>query len=558
MNDDASRPSRARIDRTNELLQRMLAEVAKTPSTHAIFVDAGYLYAAAGRLVAGHRGPPGLRPRRRGPHRGAHRQGPHDLRRQPAAARLLVRRRPAPHPHRRAAVHRRAARRQGPARQPQRQQPAEGRRLADPLRPGVTRPAPRHQRRGPARRRRGPGLRGRGRAGLRRPGPPVGHRGARGPQPGRAAALGGRQPAHLRPRLLQAVRLPAHRSPPYETAAAARPTREDVRFVGAQIAAKWLAARGRESPGGAAARPPVPARLRSTRTCWSRRRGCSSTRCAARPTCGARCGTASGSTCRRSTEHGDGRRPARDRLRRPPGRAPSQKSTRARAVSQGPVGVGGVLGARDRRSGGRPAAAAIASSSGTGQVSSRSPESTCFGQRRRRPVRRPGPARSHSCRPVAISWAGLLRSQRRRRSPSPSPASPRRVGRPRAAPSPASPPTPRPCPSPASASRSSFDALPAGRRRSAAGPGGHEGERAERRRGRAARRRGRSGRRGSARAGAPARADERRGLREHVPRPTRPARTPPRRPGPGGLVLAPPVHGDRRGSRRRRAARAAR
>ncbi|MBC2868172.1 NYN domain-containing protein [Streptomyces mexicanus] len=43
----------ARIDRTNELLERMLAEVAKTPSTHAIFVDAGYLYAAVGRLVAG-------------------------------------------------------------------------------------------------------------------------------------------------------------------------------------------------------------------------------------------------------------------------------------------------------------------------------------------------------------------------------------------------------------------------------------------------------------------------------------------------------------------------
>ncbi|MGW1023099.1 NYN domain-containing protein [Streptomyces sp. NPDC002577] len=42
-----------RIDRTNELLERMLAEVAKTPSTHAIFVDAGYLYAAAGRLAAG-------------------------------------------------------------------------------------------------------------------------------------------------------------------------------------------------------------------------------------------------------------------------------------------------------------------------------------------------------------------------------------------------------------------------------------------------------------------------------------------------------------------------
>ncbi|MBQ0889003.1 NYN domain-containing protein [Streptomyces sp. RM72] len=52
MNDDLA-PLNARIDRTNELLQRMLAEVAKTPSTHAIFVDAGYLYAAAGRLVAG-------------------------------------------------------------------------------------------------------------------------------------------------------------------------------------------------------------------------------------------------------------------------------------------------------------------------------------------------------------------------------------------------------------------------------------------------------------------------------------------------------------------------
>ncbi|AYL38086.1 NYN domain-containing protein [Streptomyces fungicidicus] len=52
MNEDLA-ALHARIDRTNELLQRMLAEVAKTPSTHAIFVDAGYLYAAAGRLVTG-------------------------------------------------------------------------------------------------------------------------------------------------------------------------------------------------------------------------------------------------------------------------------------------------------------------------------------------------------------------------------------------------------------------------------------------------------------------------------------------------------------------------
>ncbi|GAA3296824.1 hypothetical protein GCM10020295_27660 [Streptomyces cinereospinus] len=54
MNDDLTALS-ARIDRTNELLHRMLAEVAKTPSTHAIFVDAGYLYAAAGGWSPGPR-----------------------------------------------------------------------------------------------------------------------------------------------------------------------------------------------------------------------------------------------------------------------------------------------------------------------------------------------------------------------------------------------------------------------------------------------------------------------------------------------------------------------
>lgn len=50
MNDD---DIAQRLERTNELLRRMLAEVAKTPSTHAIFVDAGYVYASAGLLVAG-------------------------------------------------------------------------------------------------------------------------------------------------------------------------------------------------------------------------------------------------------------------------------------------------------------------------------------------------------------------------------------------------------------------------------------------------------------------------------------------------------------------------
>ncbi|WP_328719555.1 NYN domain-containing protein [Streptomyces sp. NBC_00247] len=44
---------RDRLDLTNQLLHRVLAEVSKTPSTHAIFVDAGYVYAAAGLLVTG-------------------------------------------------------------------------------------------------------------------------------------------------------------------------------------------------------------------------------------------------------------------------------------------------------------------------------------------------------------------------------------------------------------------------------------------------------------------------------------------------------------------------
>ncbi|WP_256106308.1 NYN domain-containing protein [Streptomyces sp. ODS05-4] len=43
----------ARLDRTDDLLRRILAEVARTPSTHAIFVDAGYVHAAAGLLCVG-------------------------------------------------------------------------------------------------------------------------------------------------------------------------------------------------------------------------------------------------------------------------------------------------------------------------------------------------------------------------------------------------------------------------------------------------------------------------------------------------------------------------
>jgi len=173
MNDDLETLS-ARIDRTNELLQRMLAEVAKTPSTHAIFVDAGYLYAAAGRLVSGAEDRRAFDLDAEGLIEALIDKARTIFRGQPPAARLLVRRRPAPHPHRRAAVHRRTPGREGAVGQSERQQPAEGRRFAHPLRPRVPRPAPRHQRRGPHRRRRGPGVGGGGGAGLRRPGPPVG------------------------------------------------------------------------------------------------------------------------------------------------------------------------------------------------------------------------------------------------------------------------------------------------------------------------------------------------------------------------------------------------
>jgi uncharacterized LabA/DUF88 family protein len=56
MNDDVAALT-ASIESTNELLRQVLAAMEKTQSaprsTHALFVDAGYLYAAAGRLVVG-------------------------------------------------------------------------------------------------------------------------------------------------------------------------------------------------------------------------------------------------------------------------------------------------------------------------------------------------------------------------------------------------------------------------------------------------------------------------------------------------------------------------
>ncbi|MER5478299.1 NYN domain-containing protein [Streptomyces sp. NPDC002734] len=56
MNDDLAALT-ASIESTNELLRRVLTALDRTQSapqsTHALFVDAGYLYAAAGRLVVG-------------------------------------------------------------------------------------------------------------------------------------------------------------------------------------------------------------------------------------------------------------------------------------------------------------------------------------------------------------------------------------------------------------------------------------------------------------------------------------------------------------------------
>jgi hypothetical protein len=53
MNDDAIAALLDGIGRTNALLQQIRSEIATTPATHAVFVDAGYVYAATGRLVAG-------------------------------------------------------------------------------------------------------------------------------------------------------------------------------------------------------------------------------------------------------------------------------------------------------------------------------------------------------------------------------------------------------------------------------------------------------------------------------------------------------------------------
>src|SRR5690606_26410217 len=74
-----------------------------------------------------------------------------------------------------------------------------------------------------------------------------------------------------------------------------------------------------------------------TRTCWWRRRACSSTPCAARPTCGAPCATASGTTCGGST------RPSAPGPGTGPGPGPGPVTVGER-VPEGGEGAGGRQG----------------------------------------------------------------------------------------------------------------------------------------------------------------------------------------------------------------------
>lgn len=298
MNDDLAALS-ARLDRTNELLQRMLAEVAKTPSTHAIFVDAGYLYAAAGRLVSG------TEDRRT-----------FDLDTEGLIEALIDKARTIFADSRLLRVYwYDGARRR--IHTSEQQSIAElpdvkvrlGNLNANNQQKGVDslirsdlESLARHRAISDA------ALIG-GDEDLVSAVEAAQGYGARVHLWGIEAPEGRNQAEPLLWEVDSQRTFDLDFFKPYVSrrasavyeAAATRPTRDDVRFVGAQIAAKWLAARGGKRwssccPGIRICRGP------STRTCWSRRKGCCSTPCAGRPICGGRCGTGSGSTCRRSTD----------------------------------------------------------------------------------------------------------------------------------------------------------------------------------------------------------------------------------------------------------------
>ncbi len=236
----------ARLDRTNELLQRMLVEVAKTPSTHAIFVDAGYVYAAAGLLVTG------TEDRRSFDldAEGLIEAFIDKARTIFADSRLL---RVYWYDGARRRIH--TTEQQAIAELPD-VKVRLGNLNANNQQKGVDslirtdlESLARHRAISDAALVGGDedlvSAVGEPPRELRGPRPSLGHRGRRRSQPGRTPALGGRQPAHLRSRLLPPLR---HPTPRHDVRGRhPGPSREDVRFVGAQIAAAWLAARGRES-----------------------------------------------------------------------------------------------------------------------------------------------------------------------------------------------------------------------------------------------------------------------------------------------------------------------
>ncbi len=249
MNDDHAALG-ARIDRTNELLQRMLAEVAKTPSTHAIFVDAGYLYAAAGRLVAG------TEDRRA-----------FDLDAEGLIDALIDRARTIFADSRLLRVWTGTTAHAGRIHTAEQQTIAElpdvkvrlGNLNANNQQKGVDslirsdlESLARHraiERCRTARRRRGPGVGGRGGAGVRGAGPPLGYRGARGPQPGEPLLWEVDDSQRTFDLEFFKPYVSRRTSATYDPTAASRPSREE-RPGGSwapRSPAKWLAARGREA-----------------------------------------------------------------------------------------------------------------------------------------------------------------------------------------------------------------------------------------------------------------------------------------------------------------------
>ena len=406
MNDDLAALG-ARLERTNELLQRMLAEVAKTPSTHAIFVDAGYVYAAAGSLVAG------TEDRRSFDldAEGLIEAFIDKARTIFADSRLL---RVYWYDGARRRIH--TAEQQSIAELPD-VKVRLGNLNANNQQKGVDslirtdlESLARHRAISDA------ALVG-GDEDLVSAVEAAQGYGARVHLWGIEAAEGRNQAEPLlwevdsqRTFDLDFCKPYITRAPGHdvrERRARRRPPRDDVRFVGAQIAATWLAARGRDAAGGAAARPPVPARLR--RPGPADRGGGAAAVLAAgagRPAAGAAgrlLGAPAGAVLSPGGVTGT-RQPGRPRSRRARAAVSAGRSVLGECSApaiDGPAGAQPLRHVVEQRH--RPGVVALAGQHMLGQRRTAASSATRSGS-------------TSSWRPVAISWAGLWRSQRRRRS----------------------------------------------------------------------------------------------------------------------------------------------